>query len=262
MSCAITVHNSAEARPMLREILKKWSTELGSLPTDYITYDLETCGVDRYEDLIVELGYCPVIDQTSGEYHSHVVDWTTEPGIDQDWLKFKLKSVAEHMAKSGRTSHMTYERMRREGSPPAVAFKEYRDLFDSARDNNIMIVGHNAVQFDNPFFEEAVREWLEDDSWKFPELVFDTAAVVKATIVQMPPWPEETLQQYFFRVLDRPAPGVKYNLDTYCVGRFGLKEKYPGLDISNAHTAGFDAMLIHLLLEEFRALGDLKHQLS
>lgn len=246
---------------MLRKILRKWSNELGCLPSDYITYDLETCGIDRYEDLIVELGHCVVIDQTSEEYHSHVIDWSQEPGIDQDWLKYKLKSCAEHMAKNGRTSHMNYERMRREGSPPGVVLKEYRDLFDSARDNGIMIVGHNAVQFDNPFFEQAINEWLGED-WKFPDFVFDTAAVVKATLTQMPPHEEETLQQYFFRVLDRPAPGVYYNLDTFCVERFHLKEQYPGLNISDAHTAGFDAMLTHLLLEQFRELGDLKEQLA
>lgn len=261
MSC-LTTHSQAETRLMLRKILKKWSRHLGELPRDYITYDLETCGIDRTEDLIVELGHCIVIDGVSESYHSHVIDWTNTDGIDQDWLKFKLKNCAEHMAKSGRTYHMNYERMRREGSPPDVVLQEYKDLFDEARDANILIVGHNAVQFDNPFFEVAVNEWLAADDWTFPELVFDTAAVVKATIVQMPPLKGESLQQYFFRVLDRPAPGVRYNLDTFCVERFGLLDKYPGLQISDAHTAGFDAMLTHLLLEEFRELGDLSQQLA
>jgi hypothetical protein len=145
--------------------------------------------------------------------------------------------------------------MKEEGQAPRQLLAEYADMLYQAGEDGIVIVGHNVVQFDAPFFERAVLEWLDLD-WPFPELVFDTAAVVKATLVGMPPFPEETLREYFFRVLERPAPGTCYNLDTYCVNKFKLPEKYPDLDMSGAHNAGFDSMLTHLLLEEFRRSPD------
>jgi DNA polymerase III epsilon subunit-like protein len=234
---------------MLQRILRKWSKELGSLPRDYICYDLETTGIQFGDDLIVELGYCHVLDGRADTYNSHVIDWTRQPGIDQDWLKSKIDACTEHMRSNGRTYHMTYKRMQDDGSPPDIVFQEYKELFEYARESKTLIVGHNAVQFDNVRFEDAIREWLGDEEWTFPEHVFDTAAVVKATLTGMPPLPEETLQQYFFRVLDRPAPGVKYNLDTFCVKQFKLLDNYPDLDLADSHTAGFDAMLTHLLLE-------------
>lgn len=241
---------------MLNTILQKWALELGELPSDYVTYDLETTGVDNGEDLIVELGHCVVIDRSSEEVHSTVLDWTKIPTVDKDWLKFKLKRCSEAMLRNGRTPHMTYERMQSEGIDPLQALTEYATLFDNFKKEGLLIAGHNAVQFDNPFFEQAVCEWLNKPNWKFPTLVFDTAAVVKATLTQMPPLEGESLQQYFFRVLDRPAPCVKYNLDTYCVQQFGLMDKHPELSLADAHTAGFDAKLTHLLLEEFRNMHE------
>lgn len=237
---------------MLATILDKWSHDLGALPKEYITYDLETTGVDCEQDLIVELGYCAAIDGKAAEYHNHVLDWTRVRGVDQTWLHYKLEECAKHMRKQGRTYHMSYERMKAEGSHPEVVIQDYKAIFDYAKENNIMIVGHNAVNFDNKFIEQAVYEWLQVDDWKFPEYVFDTAAVVKATQLELPPYPEETLSQYFSRVLELPVAGVKYNLDTYCVKEFNLLDKFPSLDVTEAHSAGFDAMLVHLLLEEFR----------
>jgi DNA polymerase III epsilon subunit-like protein len=235
---------------MLKRILARWSRDLGELPCDYITYDLETTGVEA-DDLIVELGYCSVIDGIATEYHSHVLDWTQISGIDDDWLQYRLQFCADNMRKNNRVAHMTYERMKTEGSHPEIVLREYVELFEEARDNNVLIVGHNAVQFDNPRVESAAVEWLGLDDWTFPNLVFDTAAVVKATLTQMPPHRDESLQEYFLRVLERPAPNVKYNLDSYCVEKFGLLDKY-SIDISMSHTAGFDAMLTHLLFEEIR----------
>lgn len=239
-------------RKMLDTILNKWSAELGELPRDYITYDIETTGVDPNVDLIVEIGYCAAIDCRAEEYHTHVLDWTQVPTVDQHWLRHRLDACAKHFKKAGRTYHMSFERMRKEGSHPEVVLEEYRQLFDEARQSNIMIAGHNAVQFDNDFFEQAVYEWLQRDDWTFPSLVFDTAAVLKATQLDMPPHPEESLHDYFVRVLERPATGIAYNLDSFCVEHFDLKSKFPDIDFSSAHSAGFDAMVTHLILEEFR----------
>lgn len=236
---------------MLKQILTQWQEQLGQIPYDYLCYDMELTGTSFFEDLVVELGYCLVQNGKADEYHSHVIDWSCEPDIDQEALKERLEQCAAHMAKSGRTYHMTYDRMRKEGQPVRDVLNEYVEIFNIAKEEKLFIVGHNAVQFDNPRFELAVHDWLGID-WHFPELVFDTAAVEKASLTGMPPWDEESMHEYFLRVLDAPTPGVKYNLDGWCVDKYNLLDKYPGLNLKDAHTAGFDAMLVHLLLEEFR----------
>ena len=62
------------------------------------------------------------------------------------------------------------------------------------------------------------------------------------------------MSAYFLRVMRKPVKGVYSNLDRHCVTKYKLTEKYD-LNMADAHTAGFDAMLTHLLMEEFRELS-------
>ena len=118
-----------------------------------------------------------------------------------------------------------------------------------------VFVGHNLARFDSPFFTAAVSEWLAEDFVFNSGEILDTAVIEKAAQAGLPQQPDESMDEYFERVMRTPCAGVKYNLDQHCVEKYGLLKKYH-LDMSEAHTAGFDAMLCHLLLEEFRLFSD------
>ena len=245
---------------VIKDIIKRWTKELGErfnydLPVDYLCFDLETTGFDRKDDLIVEIGHCRIVGRQSKYYESKVLDWTQSEHVDLDWLEHKLNSCKASMAKSGRDYHMSIDRMKAEGEKPEEVFKYYVDLLDGARKLGQVFVGHNLARFDSPFFTTAVKEWIGEDFAFEGREIIDTAAIEKASQAELPQKPGELMHEYFSRVIRTPCAGVKYNLDQHCVEKYKLLEKYH-LDMAEAHTAGFDAMLCHLLLEEFRLFVD------
>jgi DNA polymerase III epsilon subunit-like protein len=249
------LEQAQQEETMIEDIIKRWRKELGSeLPTDYFCFDLETTGFDRNDDLIVEIGHCRVVDRSSKYYESQVLDWTQSEYVDTDWLEYKLLSCKESMAKTGREYHMTIDRMKEEGEKPEKVFTDYIDLLQGARKLGQMFVGHNMAKFDSPFFTTAAKEWLGEEFVFQRGEILDTAVIEKAAQAELPQLPNEKMDDYFTRVMKTPCPGVRYNLDDHCVKKYDLLEKYY-LDMSEAHTAGFDAMLCHLLLEEFRAVA-------
>ncbi len=241
---------------VIEDIIKRWKADLGKrfnydLPSDYMCFDLETTGFDRKDDLIVEIGHCRVQDRSSGYYESRVLDWTQSEHVDIAWLEHKLNACKASMAKTGRDYHMTIDRMQSEGEKPEDVFKYYVDLLEGTRKLGQVFVGHNLARFDSPFFTTAIAEWLAEEFVFNDGEIIDTAVIEKAAQAGLPQQPGESMDEYFKRVMRTPCAGVKYNLDQHCVEKYGLLEKYH-LDMSEAHTAGFDAMLCHLLLEEFR----------
>jgi DNA polymerase III epsilon subunit-like protein len=245
---------------VIEDIIKRWKKDLGKrfnydLPVDYLCVDLETTGFDRKDDLIVEIGHCQVVDRSSEYYMSQVLDWTQSEHVDIAWLEHKLDACKASMAKTGRDYHMTIDRMRSEGEKPEEVLKNYVDLLEATRKLGNVFVGHNFARFDAPFFTFAVGEWLAEEFVFNDGDILDTAVIEKAAQASLPQQPDESMDEYFKRVMRTPCAGVKYNLDQHCVEKYGLLEKYH-LDMSEAHTAGFDAMLCHLLLEEFRLFAD------
>jgi len=251
---------------MIRTILKRWKRELGELPRDYFCFDLETTGFsfrfnkgaeneeESNDDLIVELGHCSVEGGYAKYYESKVLNWFECDLVDDAWLEWKLERCYQNMRKAGRECHMSAKRMREEGEDPIEVLQFYRDLLEQARTDRKLFVGHNLALFDSNVFANATEEWLGDRFEIGKDEVLDTAAIEKATTCGMEPWPDESTMDYFRRVLDRPAPGIRWHLE-HCVKKYKLDRKYD-LDLDNAHTAGFDAMLCHLLMEEFRAISD------
>ena len=93
---------------------------------------------------------------------------------------------------------------------------------------------------------------------------FDTGAIFKASEiwdarsgdamnfkVQMLPNRTETLKTYFSRVIYTRVAGVKWSLSKI-MDDFGLTEKH-AVDEGQFHNAGFDAMCLHWIMEEYRS---------
>jgi hypothetical protein len=245
---------------MIRTILDQLESDMGSeLPNDYVCFDLETTGFRKDDDLIVEMGNCIVEQNAAQYYESHVLNWADPKYRDvtpRDWVKWKLKKCAEQMAKAGRTCHMTIDRMEAEGEDPIEVLETYVEIFQEWRAPGHFFVGHNVLNFDASRIEFTTGEWL-GHPWVFQQQeLFDTAAVEKAIVTGIEPMPGEPIYKYFKRVLDRPAPGVRWAMEPTCVEKYQLAAKYPDLNMDDAHSAGFDSMLVHLLFEEFREMAD------
>ena len=251
---------------MITSILDQWKEQLGDLPSDYYCFDLETTGFsfnfgkeakddeDSNDDLIVEIGHCSVEGTYAKYYESKVLNWFESEHIEDAWLEWKLERCYQNMRKAGRDCHMSAERMRDEGESPVEVLDYYHGLLSEARASGKLFVGHNLAVFDSRVLADATEEWLGKRFEIGRDEVLDTGAIEKAATCGMDPWPEEGMMDYFQRVLDRPAPGVPWHLE-HCINKYGLAKKYD-LDMSSAHTAGFDAMLCHLLMEEYRGISE------
>lgn len=240
---------------MVKRIIEIWKKRHGDLPRDYLCFDLETTGFKADDDLIVELGNCQVQDGQGPLYEGDVLNWFESDMVDDDWLEDKLETCRASMERAGRVYTMTPDRMQSEGNTPEIVLEKYVSLIEAAKEKKQQIVGHNIVKFDAKRFAQATEEWLGKRCEIPPELCFDTAAVEKASQLELEPDPSEPLHKYFKRILEYPVAGVRYNLDDHCVNKYKLQEKYD-LPMEEAHTAGFDACLCHLLLEEFRRLAN------
>ena len=241
-----------------KKLIKEIVNDIGGIPTDYLCLDSETTGFKKNDDLIVALGHCSVTDCQADTFEYKVLNWADfdQSLVPIHWLEQKLNSCRYWMEKNGRSYHgVTIELMRERGYPPLDVFEEYLELMQTAVKNGQELVGHNLAHFDKPRIEYALAEYIGAEYNLPEELIFDTAAIEKASICGMVPHAGEHRYKYFKRVLAAARAGVNYKLDLNCVPKYQLAEKYD-LDLDQAHVnPGFDAMLCHLLAEEFREIA-------
>lgn len=226
-------------------ILRHW----GDIPTSYISYDLETTGTVCGHDLLWEFGYCEVADGEAVNYESVVLNWFQEPAINPRWLSDKIDAHRRAMAAADKNTNCSVERIASGHKPSDVlllwAMRFHRAMCVEQRP----LLGHGIVRFDNRMFAANVRSYVGFDLQFAPNMVIDTAALEKAIQLGMTPKPEETMIEFWRRVHKEYAPGVYFNLDRHCVGKYFLKELY-GLEPGKFHSAGYDAMAAHLTFQE------------
>jgi DNA polymerase III epsilon subunit-like protein len=265
---------------VLKSIVDLMSRECELFPSRYVSLDIETTGFDRRQDLIVEIGWCVVIDGAVVENRSTILDWTRNANIDQAWLQQRLIEVKASVElkdgkPTGRTYHMTYGRMAAEGKPAVETLLEEHINLLIQESAGHPIVGHNWLNFDSQMLAVAMSllrggERMKTDAGhyrKIDEIVcsgafgcpaFDTGMALKAhqlgTAGGGLPRPGETSRDFFYRVGRIFAKGVRWSLDGYAVPTFGLEKKY-GLDPTQAHSAAYDALVTHYLLQELLKLA-------
>jgi DNA polymerase III epsilon subunit-like protein len=231
-----------------------------SFPNDYLVVDTETSGTDPRKDVITQMGHCLVKGRKVVDQAGLVLDWTRHPSVDQEWLRGRLISTKYQVEfkdgqPTGKTYHMSYERMRQEGANPDAVLREYLEWFKDIRQSKMFFVAHNGWHFDGQMFTFHFHR-LFNEHWAFDDYeLFDTGMVAKAAQSSVGPWPGETPKQFCARVYAQRLKGVRWALDTYCVPTFGLAEKYH-LDMEAAHDADFDCFVTHLLMEEWRDMAD------
>ena len=244
--------------PIEAKLIQDIIESIGGIPADYFCVDTETTGFKKDDDLIVAMGHCSVTGCQADTFEFKVLNWAD---FDQNlvplhWLEQKLNSCRYWMEKKGRNYHgVTIELMRERGYPPLEVFEEYLALIQAAVERGQDLLGHNLAHFDKPRIEYAFDEYIGAEYILPRHRIFDTAAVEKASICGMLKHDNENRFKFFKRILSARRAGVYYKLDQNCVPKYGLAEKYD-LDLTQAHVnPGFDAMLCHLLAEEYREIA-------
>lgn len=232
------------------------------IPQDYLCFDLETTGFvfsfvsdqlqpESADDVIVEVGHCDVNNGVAEDYWTTILDWTKVPEyVEADWIRAKIATVTEHMARDNKPFHVSYDRMCAEGEHPIETLDRYVNLLERALNKGKMIAGVNIMQFDQRVFFDATFEWL-GEGFQIPlDRIIDLGVIEKARQLNILPRRGECLSDYFRRVAGVRKAGVRWSVD-HCCEVYGLTDAY-GIRDEDKHSAGFDAMLCHLLLEEMR----------
>lgn len=230
-------------------IFREWYGK--PLPLDYLVFDMETTGLKRDWHLPVDIGHTIVRGGKVVHQGSFLLNWTGYPGVDRERIVQDLAKVEKAMTAQGKAFHYPIERLEEEGKDPFDVLTFYYQLFTKNRRAGAKFVGHNAWFFDAVMFRSICEE-TTDLVWEFrPNELFDTGAMTKAVIGNFEPYPDEkTLKQYFLRVKNAYAKGVKWSIEA-CIERYDLVNKF-GLKPEQLHGAGNDSYVAHLLFEEYR----------
>ena len=228
----------------------------GVWPKSYVCIDCETTGFSFDRDVITEWGHCLVEDGKITDQLSLVIDWTNHATVPDHWLRSKLHAVRQGMELAGRKSHMTYERMQKEGLKPAKALDFLLKYTQTIKAKQLLFVAHNA-KFEESMLCANLMGFQIAPGFTFGDNGFlDTECIEKASqAVDNPrvhPQKGDTLRKYFHRVKYTRLEGIKSNLDIHCFNKYRFQDKY-NIDPKEMHGAKIDAFCCYLLMEEFRA---------
>lgn len=238
----------------MSEALSYWQSVLKPVRR-YLSYDSETTGFSMQKDLTVEMGYCRW-QNDKAKYDSHLLGWTRfgfERVVERRWLADKLNYVREQMEKNGNSYHVTLERIDNEGLHPVKLLKHYSNRMTEEIEAGGVIAGHSIIHFDIPRLAAAVSEFCGGEFDVPADKIIDTSIIEKSLILDQVPTANENYKQFCHRVRYIQAKGVKHSLSDHCATKYRLLEEY-GLTEVDAHAAGFDAMLVHLLIDAIKGL--------
>ncbi len=231
-----------------------------NFPDSYLCFDTEYTGNDQRNDLIIEIGHTMVENGKIVDKGNLILNWYGYPGITDSWLNYKLNVIRSAVG-SGWT--LTPERVRSQGIDPLKALNFYDTLFNVWLARNLPFVAQNGQNADEKIVSGNFNRFLNKPFSLPDNMFFDTGAIYKANKVWqtltgdvanfrsiMIPSRSDTLKSYFNRVINTRIPGVKWSL-SLIIEEYGLMEKH-NIDKNDFHSAGFDSMCVHWIMEEFR----------
>jgi DNA polymerase III epsilon subunit-like protein len=234
---------------------RDWVIRYDGFPDSYIVIDTETTGKDVTKDVMIQLGWCKVIDHKLVENSGVIFNWTRSPLTDPMWVKKRMERTAAEMAKKDKVYPWTFD-MLADGQNPIHILTDLIQMICEARINEWPIVAHNGIGLDYPLIVNHFKRFLKVDFSFLPEEMWDTAALEKGSILDEFMYGNELPGDFAWRVLERPTDcGIKFSLHDHCIPKYDLATKY-NLDLFKQHTAPFDAYVTHLVFEEFRALSE------
>jgi hypothetical protein len=230
-------------------------------PCDYMTFDTEFTGSNERDDLIMEVGHAMVEGGVVVDKLSVILNWYGHPGVTDTWLNYKLNNMRYIVGPGWR---LTPDVVQAEGISPIKALKFYHQLFDAWGNRGLPFVAQNGQTADERMLRGNFNRYINKPFELPPNGYFDTGAIYKATQIwnategeamnfklSMMPHRTDTLKTYFNRVIHTRVSGVKWGLDLI-LDHYGLIEKH-SVTPEQMHSAGFDAMCLHWIMEEFRS---------
>jgi len=184
----------------------------------YIIYDLETTGLSHEKDQPIEIGIIKIDDATKEIEEYDIFIKPAQPISDE------IKNL------TGLTNEMLEEK----GVDISLAMPalfQAMGIRTDGYDEDVIIIGHNIIGFDNLF----LRRYAEEMGYKMPEAkhYFDTAGEFRAMLLGEQKHVEEIDHDFHKRVLSLFAKGVRYNLTAAC--------KHYGVEMPDAaHRANHD----------------------
>lgn len=255
---------------ILKPLFARMKEVFGCVPENYLVVDLETSGFDPTKDVILQVGHCVVKDRQVVDRGSFLLDWTQgrgprwhnhagtqqpQAGPDLAWLQARVAETEKQIRAQGKQFHTTWERLCAEGHNPWDILEEYRTWFKEVSGNGWFLLTHNGYAFDIKFFDNHFDRFLNRPGKHFDCSIFDTGAILKAAQLPTLPHAGETPETFARRVASVRRKGLRWSLSEYAVPRFGLEKKHD-LDPLQAHDAGYDAYVTHLLFEHLRELSE------
>jgi DNA polymerase III epsilon subunit-like protein len=231
---------------------RRWVDRYGPFPRDYLIIDTETTGLSFGKDLVLQVGLCEVRKGKVVENHDVVLNWFAHPSISHMWLAQRIRETREQLQAQGCNYPWTVERVGH-GEPPMEVLADYLARIMTRVDEGFLVLGHNIAGFDSFMLEAHFRRFLAEP-YQFPETCWDTGAMEKASQAGWLPGANEQPFPFSRRVIRKPAK-IKWSLERHSVPKYGLADKHK-LDMTRAHTAGFDCLATHCLLEAFREMSE------
>ena len=233
------------------------------LPSNYLVVDIETSALQPNDGFIWNIGMRATLDRAPQSEKGEDF-YLLQPPAMLKTATFEInrrKANAQSIPLDKSSSHIPVrddqyykaeqsfvDEVTSKGKDPKVVLQHVADTINMFVDNKWYLAGQNICKFD--------LFWL-DYHFKYygikcdlpVDRIIDVGVLIKAAQLRRSQAVNESCKAFYHRVASERAKGVFFALERFCVPYFGMIEKY-GLDMSQAHGAGFDCYLTDLVFKE------------
>lgn len=235
---------------------RDWAIQYNGFPDNYLVIDTETTGKDISKDIIIQCGWCKVVNRKVVDNGGILLDWSRSPYVDPSWIRRRMVLTSTEMAKKHKVYPWKFD-MLAGATNPIHGLADLLDKICEIRSENGIIVAHNGIGLDYPMIAAHFKRFLKIKFEFRPEEMWDTGALEKGSQINEFMYECELPGDFAWRVLERNTDcGIKWSLHSHVIHKYDLANKY-NLNLDEAHNAIFDSYVTHLLFEEFRTLAEI-----